>query len=80
MDGEFVGTEETVVRFTLGGLLFEYDPDKNRKNIEKHPYLFPIAQCPQYFSDFPPLLPIKYSSPVLWCKYYMILAIPFRVR
>ncbi len=29
-----MGSEETVVRFTLGGLLFEYDPSKNRKNIE----------------------------------------------
>lgn len=27
---------ENVIRFTLGGLLFEYDPEKNRKNIEKH--------------------------------------------
>lgn len=27
---------ESVVRFTLGGLLFEYDSEKNRKNIEKH--------------------------------------------
>lgn len=29
-------TERAVVRFTLGGLLFEYDPEKNKKNIEKH--------------------------------------------
>lgn len=36
-------TEETVVRFTLGGLLFEYDPDKNRKNIEKHGISFKNA-------------------------------------
>lgn len=35
--------EETVVRFTLGGLLFEYDPDKNRKNIEKHGISFKNA-------------------------------------
>lgn len=26
---------ENVVRFTLGGLLFEYDPEQNRKNIQK---------------------------------------------
>lgn len=36
-------TEENVVRFTLGGLLFEYDPDKNRKNIEKHGISFKNA-------------------------------------
>lgn len=38
-----MGTEETVVRFTLGGLLFEYDSDKNRKNIEKHGISFKNA-------------------------------------
>lgn len=38
-----MGTEETVVRFTLGGLLFEYDPEKNRKNIEKHGISFKNA-------------------------------------
>ena len=35
--------EEAVVHFTLGGLLFEYDPDKNRKNIEKHGISFKNA-------------------------------------
>ena len=35
--------EEAVVRFTLGGLLFEYDSDKNRKNIEKHGISFKNA-------------------------------------
>ena len=35
--------EEAVVRFTLGGLLFEYDPNKNRKNIEKHGISFKNA-------------------------------------
>lgn len=34
---------ENVVRFTLGGLLFEYDPEKNRKNIEKHGLSFESA-------------------------------------
>ncbi len=34
---------EHVVRFTLGGLLFEYDPEKNRKNIEKHGISFENA-------------------------------------
>lgn len=34
---------ENVVRFTLGGLLFEYDPEKNRKNIEKHGISFKSA-------------------------------------
>lgn len=33
----------TVVRFTLGGVLFEYDPEKNRKNIEKHGISFKSA-------------------------------------
>ena len=32
-----------VVRFTLGGLLFEYDSEKNRKNIEKHGISFKSA-------------------------------------
>lgn len=35
--------EGNVVRFTLGGLLFEYDPEKNRKNIEKHGISFKSA-------------------------------------
>ena len=34
---------ENVVRFTLGGMLFEYDPEKNRKNIEKHGISFKSA-------------------------------------
>ena len=34
---------EDVVRFTLGGLLFEYDPEKNRKNMEKHGISFKSA-------------------------------------
>ena len=38
-----MGIEEAVVRFTLGGLLFEYDPEKNRKNIEKHGISFKNA-------------------------------------
>ena len=41
--GVFVGCRETVVRFTLGELLFEYDPEKNRKNIEKHGISFKSA-------------------------------------
>ena len=31
------------VRFTLGGVLFEYDSEKNRKNIEKHGISFKSA-------------------------------------
>lgn len=31
------------VRFTLGGILFEYDPEKNRINIEKHGISFKSA-------------------------------------
>lgn len=38
-----VETGDTVVRFTLGGVLFEYDPEKNRKNIEKHGISFKSA-------------------------------------
>lgn len=34
---------EAVVRFTMGGLLFEYNPEKNRKNIEKHGISFQSA-------------------------------------
>lgn len=34
---------ENVVRFTLGGLLFEYDLEKNRKNIQKHGISFKSA-------------------------------------
>lgn len=34
---------EHVTRFTLGGLLFEYDPEKNRRNIEKHGISFESA-------------------------------------
>lgn len=35
--------KEDVVRFALGGLLFEYDPEKNRRNIEKHGISFRSA-------------------------------------
>ena len=35
--------EGNVVRFTLGGVLFEYDSEKNRKNIEKHGISFRSA-------------------------------------
>lgn len=38
-----VETADTVVRFALGGMLFEYDPEKNRKNIEKHGISFKSA-------------------------------------
>lgn len=38
-----VETGDAVVRFTLGGVLFEYDPEKNRKNIEKHGISFKSA-------------------------------------
>lgn len=38
-----MGITENVVRFTLGELLFEYDPEKNRKNIEKHGISFKSA-------------------------------------
>lgn len=38
-----VETGNAVVRFILGGVLFEYDPEKNRKNIEKHGISFKSA-------------------------------------
>lgn len=38
------------MRFTLGGLLFEYDPEKNRKNIEKHGISFKSAS--RVFFDY----------------------------
>ena len=34
---------KNMVRFSLGGMLFEYDPEKNRKNIEKHGISFKSA-------------------------------------
>ncbi len=39
----FMETVRNVVRFTMGGLIFEYDPEKNRKNIEKHGISFKSA-------------------------------------
>ncbi len=39
----FMETAKNVVRFTMGGLIFEYDPEKNRKNIEKHGISFKSA-------------------------------------
>lgn len=36
-------SSEHTVRFSLGGLLFEYDEEKNRKNIEKHGISFKTA-------------------------------------
>lgn len=41
---------ENVVRFTLGGLLFEYDPERNRKNIQKHGISF--KGTAQIFFDY----------------------------
>jgi len=38
-----VETGEVMARFTLGGLNFEYDPEKNRKNIKKHGISFKSA-------------------------------------
>jgi len=43
LDGDFVNADEHVVRFTLCGLFFEYDPEKNRKNIQKHGISFKSA-------------------------------------
>lgn len=33
----------SVVRFMMGGMLFEYDPEKNKKNIAKHGVSFKSA-------------------------------------
>ena len=38
-----MGTENRLVRFSLGDMLFEYDAEKNEKNQEKHGISFPIA-------------------------------------
>lgn len=32
-----------IVTFTMGGMIFEYDEEKNRKNIEKHGISFKTA-------------------------------------
>ena len=32
-----------IVTFTMGGMIFEYDDEKNRKNIEKHGISFKTA-------------------------------------
>ena len=39
----FCADGKNTIRFTLGGMLFEYDPEKNRKNIEKHGISFKSA-------------------------------------
>ena len=38
-----MGVRGNMVRFTLGGMQFEYDSEKNRKNIEKHGISFKSA-------------------------------------
>ena len=43
-------------------------------------YAFPVAQLPQYLSYRCFLLLEKYLSSILWCKYYVVFAIPFRMR
>lgn len=32
-----------MITFTLGGMVFEYDGDKNQKNVAKHGISFPNA-------------------------------------
>lgn len=51
-------SSEHMVRFSLGGLLFEYDEEKNRKNVEKHGISFKTAarvffdyDCIEMFDD-----------------------------
>lgn len=39
----FVTSKERLVQFSLGDMLFEYDEEKNRKNIEKHGISFMVA-------------------------------------
>lgn len=36
-------SSERTVRFSLGGLMFEYDEEKNRRNVEKHGISFKTA-------------------------------------
>lgn len=38
-----MASADKMVRFSLGNMLFEYDDEKNRKNIEKHGISFPTA-------------------------------------
>ena len=38
-----LAASDHLVRFSLGDMVFEYDSDKNRKNIEKHGISFPNA-------------------------------------
>lgn len=38
-----VTSEERLIRFSLGDMLFEYDEEKNRKNVEKHGISFVTA-------------------------------------
>ena len=40
---ELSNSDNGYVSFTLGGMHFEYDKDKNRKNIEKHGISFKSA-------------------------------------
>ena len=41
-------TEGNTVRFTLGGMLFEYDPEKNRKILRNTEYLL---RAPRAYSS-----------------------------
>jgi len=41
--GDEMPASERLVRFTLGDMVFEYDEEKNRKNIEKHGISFKNA-------------------------------------
>ena len=41
--GDKMPASERLVRFTLGNMVFEYDEEKNRKNIEKHGISFKNA-------------------------------------
>ena len=55
-----VELENRTVRFFLGNMLFEFDKEKNRKNIEKHgvsftTYLWSILNARQFPSRENPL-------------------------
>ena len=41
--GESMAGDSSIVRFSMGGMLFEYDEAKNQKNIEKHGISFMTA-------------------------------------
>lgn len=59
----FVTPKERLVQFSLGDMLFEYDEEKNRKNIEKHGISFMVAARIFFDYDRIEMTNYKKSSP-----------------